>query len=87
MRACSHVGDGAGEHAGPGASHVGRQVNAGEAIEVVAERQRQQWRQPQQGDHLEPVAADRSVYCLEPRVLLRQLQHPLARCDCDISRA
>ena len=57
------------KHAQPGAGDVRGQVDGGQAIEVVGERKRQQRAQAQQGDHLEPVLADRLVHCPELVVL------------------
>ena len=71
-RTGSHVSDGARQHAQPGAGHVAGQVDRGEAVQVVAQRQRQQRRQPQQRHHLRWVQGS-GFACLE-HVAERQRQ-------------
>ena len=60
------------QHAQPAAQHIAPQVNAGQTIQVVADRQGQQRAQPQEGDKLDTVAADGPVNGCKPLVLVGQ---------------
>lgn len=74
-KTCTHPGNPqlTWQHAQPAAQHVAAQVHTGQAIQVVADRQGQQWAQAQQRHKLEPVAADGPVNSCKALVLVSEL--------------
>ena len=78
---CCHIGDGAGQHASPGAQHIRAQVDACKAVQVIAERQGQRGRESQGGHNFQAVPANSSVDRLELGIFVRNLLYPVAGCS------